>query len=116
MKDTVIVGLAAGKPQRLASGIRQAVSTCPPTSLGGERHQRVVKRHQFWPDKTWISACVFHRECFMIFAHTLECLPKNGTTGTYGYDFADVLSAEDEAEFNQTIQSLNDTTPNSIAW
>ena len=41
-------------------------------------------------------------------------LPKNGTPGTYVYDFADVLSSEDEAEFNQTIQSLNDTTPNSI--
>ena len=50
-----------------------------------------------------------------IFAQALlECLPKNGTPGTYVYDFADVLSAEDEAEFNQTIQSLNDTTPNSI--
>ena len=34
--------------------------------------------------------------------------------GTYVYDFADLLSAEDETEFNQTIQSLNDTTPNSI--
>ena len=44
----------------------------------------------------------------------LECLPKHGTPGTFVYDFADVLSAEDELEFNQVIQSLNDTTPNSI--
>ena len=50
-----------------------------------------------------------------IFAQApLECLPKHGTPGTFVYDFADVLSAEDELEFNQVIQSLNDTTPNSI--
>ncbi len=44
----------------------------------------------------------------------LECLPKHGTPRTFVYDFADVLSVEDETEFNQVIQSLNDTTPNSI--
>ena len=50
-----------------------------------------------------------------IFAQApLECLPNQGTPGTFVYDFADVLSSEDEAEFNQTIQSLNDTTPSSI--
>ena len=44
----------------------------------------------------------------------LECLPDRGIPGTFVYDFADVLSAEDEVEFNQLIRSLNDTTPNSI--
>ena len=44
----------------------------------------------------------------------LECLPDRGTPGTFVYDFADVLSTAEEAEFNQSIRSLNDTTPNSI--
>ena len=44
----------------------------------------------------------------------LECLPENGTPGTFVYDYADLLSPEEEAEFNGTIRALNDTTPNSI--
>ena len=44
----------------------------------------------------------------------LDCLPERGSPGTFVYDFADVLSVEEEAEFNQMIRSLNDTTPNSI--
>lgn len=44
----------------------------------------------------------------------LECLPDQGIPGTFVYDFADVLSVEDEVEFNQLIRSLNDTTPNSM--
>jgi len=45
---------------------------------------------------------------------TLDCLPDKGTPGTFVYDYADILSPEEEAEFNQTIRALNDTTPNSI--
>ena len=44
----------------------------------------------------------------------LECLPDEGMPGTFVYDFADVLSVEDEVEFNQLIRSMNDTTPNSM--
>ena len=44
----------------------------------------------------------------------LDCLPASGTPGTFVYDYADILSPEDEAEFNQTVRALNDTTPNSI--
>ena len=44
----------------------------------------------------------------------LDCLPARGTPGTFVYDYADILSPEDEAEFNQTVRALNDTTPNSI--
>ena len=44
----------------------------------------------------------------------LDCLPASGTPGTFVYDYADLLSPEDEAEFNRTVRALNDTTPNSI--
>ena len=45
---------------------------------------------------------------------SLECLPDKGTPGTFVYDYAEILSPEEEAEFNRTIRTLNDTTPNSI--
>ena len=44
----------------------------------------------------------------------LECLPASGTPGTFVYDYADIISSDDEFEINATIRALNDTTPNSI--
>ena len=62
----------------------------------------------------FLLACLVAIAPWVFAQAPLECLPKHGTPGTFVYDFANVLSAEDEVEFNQTIQSLNDTTPNSI--
>ena len=44
----------------------------------------------------------------------LDCLPASGTPGTFVYDYADILGADDEFDINATIRALNDTTPNSI--
>ena len=44
----------------------------------------------------------------------LDCLPASGTPGTFVYDYADIISSDDEFEINATIRALNDSTPNSI--
>ena len=44
----------------------------------------------------------------------LDCLPESGTPGTFVYDYAGLISPQDEAGLNAYIRALNDTTPNSI--
>ena len=44
----------------------------------------------------------------------LECLPELGSWELLSTTLLMFLSVDDEAEFNQMIRSLNDTTPNSI--
>ena len=44
----------------------------------------------------------------------LDCLPASGTPGTFVYDYADIIGADDEFDINATIRALNDTTPKSI--
>ena len=102
VKDTVIAGLAAGNPaDGHCSGIRLAglylqLSNHFPVKENDSNE--LSNAHQLWVmTRSWISTCISRRECFQFSPkHPLECLPKHGTPGTFVYDFADVLSTEDD--------------------